>query len=88
MRFRLIELLNNLLAGKNEHERARALLHYRQQRERMINLGRDDHDTINPEEYCKYKLMNMGLIWGHASQEEKEYACLIRFYLDPEINFY
>jgi hypothetical protein len=31
--------------------------------------------------------MNIGLMPG-ASQEERAFLCEIRFYLDPEINFY
>jgi hypothetical protein len=58
------------------------------ERERIINRNHNDYDIINQEEYQKYKILNMMLIGASTSLEEKEYACLIRFYLDTEINFY
>ena len=32
--------------------------------------------------------MYIGSISGEYSYEEKAFMCLIRFYLDPEINYY
>jgi hypothetical protein len=46
-----------------------------------------DYDSINEREYKKYEKMNFTGMAG-TTMEEKVYACQVRFYYDPEINFY
>jgi hypothetical protein len=42
---------------------------------------------VNQRECRKYEKMNIAQMTG-LSEEEKAFLCEIRFYLDPEINFY
>lgn len=64
------------------------LAEYIGEKERIVNdADASDYDQISEKEYKKYEKMNIGLVSG-SSQEEKAFTCLIRFYMDPEINFY
>lgn len=54
----------------------------------MIKEADDSaYDSINEKECKKYEKMNSGSVSG-TTQEERSFACKIKFYLDPEINFY
>jgi len=52
----------------------------------MAAIG--DYDRLNEKEQKKYEKIYIGNITGGNSAEEKAFICEIRFYLDPEINFY
>ena len=43
---------------------------------------------MNEKEQKKYEKMCIGSITAGSTYEEKAFICEIRFYLDPEINFY
>lgn len=88
MRERLKKLFCKLINAKDEAEKSEALAEYQGDKKRIMEEAEAaDYDSINEKEYRKYEKMNLHLIQG-SSSAEKAYACEVRFYLDPEINFY
>jgi hypothetical protein len=53
----------------------------------MANAEEEDYDSIDERELRKYMKMGLPLLEDRP-KEEQEHACLIRYYLDPEINYY
>lgn len=88
MRERLRRLFVQLMNAMSEEEKGLILAAYKGEKDRIVMEAEgSDFDGVNEKEYRKYEKMNVGLM--HAgSQEERAFRCEIKFYLDPEINFY
>ena len=88
MRERLRKLFSKLINARDEGEKSEALVEYQGEKKRIME-GADvaDFDTINEKEYRKYEKMNLHQIPG-SSNSERAFSCELKFYLDPEINFY
>lgn len=88
MRERLRKLFIGLINSKDEQEKHDLLAHYRAEKERILqSADRSDYDQINDKEYKKYEKMNLAAATA-PTPEERAYLCELRFYLDPEINYY
>lgn len=83
-----MKLFVKLVNVGSEEEKSMILAEYKGEKDRLFEEAQgSDYDQLNEKELKKYEKMNIGFASG-ASQEEKAYLCLIRFYMDPEINFY
>ena len=72
-------------AKKNE-----ILAEYKGEKEMILNQAEPgDYDRIIEKEFKKYEKMNTCFYsMPNLSEEEKSFACEIKFYIDPDINYY
>lgn len=62
---------------------------YKGEKERILKEAEpSDFDTINEKEFKKYEKMNSISSSNNLSEEEKSFALEIKFYIDPDINYY
>jgi Ulp1 family protease len=87
-RDRLRKLYTQLLIATDESVKNEILASYLGEKERIIKeASPSDYDQINEKEFRKYEKMNINL-FSIPNLEERSYSCEVKFYVDPDINFY
>ena len=87
-RERLRKLFESLLNTESEEDKNLILASYKGERQRLISeASSKEYDKISEKEFRKYEKMNYTMLGG-PNEQERSFACEIKFYTDPDINFY